>query len=157
MSTGTGLTMSPEDILKFQNDLVRTGKALPLGRIKMISIGPNDGCAPLPTWDPIMKKYGRLMQLRDMPLPIAHSPDRSMILVTAPLLDRQGRVRLPDLPDPSFVPENFTPEEVTGRVARPASKDSAPFIEQSLRMRADSMMLNSNFYVFSPVLSISFQ
>lgn len=163
--------MTPEDILKYQNDLVRTGKAQPLGRMKMISIGPNDQCPALPTWDPIMKKFGRLIQLRDMSVPIAMSPDRSMILVPAPLLDRQGRVRLPDLPDPTWRPEDFTEEEVIGRevidkatgkptriqVPRDPAKDTPRMVEQSLRARADGYMTNSNFYVFSPVLSIAFQ
>jgi hypothetical protein len=170
MTTGAQLTMTPEDILKYQNDLIRTGKHLPLGRMKVISIGPNDGCPELPTWDPIMKKFGRLIQLRDMAMPIAQSPDRSMILVPAPLLDRNGRVRLPDLPDPTWRRENFTEEEVVGRETidpatgkttriqvRDPQKDLPRMCEQSLLARAEGYMANSTFYVFSPVLSIAFQ
>lgn len=163
--------MSPVDVLKYQNDLVKTGKVFPLGMVKMISIGPNDQCPPLPTWDEVMKKYGRLMQLRDLKMPIAHSPDRSMILATAPLVDRQGRVRLPDLPDPTWKPANFTEEEIIGReaidpatgkktrvqVQRRPETDTPRMLEQSLAARSEGFWETSDFYVFSPVLSISFQ
>jgi hypothetical protein len=165
------LTNTPADILKYQNDLVRTGNYHPLGRMRIISIAPNAGCPDLPTWDPIMKKWGRLIQLRDRVLPIAQSPDRSMILVTAPLSDSQGRVRLPDLPDPTWVAAPWTEEEVHGKqiadpktgklisvpVERPIEKDTPRFIEQKLSDRAEGYLENTDFYVFSPVLSIAFQ
>jgi hypothetical protein len=105
-----------------------------------------------------------------MAVPIAQSPDRSMVLVPSPLLDRNGRVRLPDLPDPTWRRADFTDEEVVGRETidpatgkptriqvRDPQKDMPRMIEQSLLARAEGYMANSNFYVFSPVLSIAFQ
>jgi hypothetical protein len=161
---------TPADVLKYQSDLVRTGQYLPLGRMKMIAIAPNKDCPPLPTWDPIMQKWGRLMQLREMVLPIGQSLDRSMILVCAPLCDRNGRVGLPDLADPNWKPSAFTKEEIEGvektdahgkkycdAVPRSKEKDAPRNIPQDLRARAEGFLDGSNFYVFSPVLSISFQ
>lgn len=159
---------TPADVLKYQNDLVRTGQFLPLGRMKMIAIAPNAGCPPLPSWDPIMQKWGRLMQFREQVLPIGQSLDRSMILVCAPLMDRAGRVALPDLPDPSWRAPNFTPEEIEGvekigphgeKYREPvASSNRMPrTIPQDLRQRAEGFLDGTDFYVFSPVLSISFQ
>ena len=149
------LTNTPVDVLAYQNELVRTGKCLPLGRMKMISIAPNALCPPLPTWDSWMKAKGRLIQLRDQVLPISQSPDLSMILVNAPLLNRDGRVALPELAEYDWVAPQLSTEEITGKVPRSIHK--APMIEQSLRARAEGFLEGTKFYVFSPVLSIAFQ
>jgi hypothetical protein len=105
------LTRTPADILKYQSELVRTGKSFPLGRMQKISIGPAAGYVAPPA-DPYIRKFGRLIDLRDRFLPIAQSPDKSMILVTAPLVDRNNRVQLPDVPDPDWTPAGYTGEEL---------------------------------------------
>lgn len=110
----TQLSMTPADILKYQNDLVRTGKCLPLGRMQKIAIGPTAGYVPPPA-DPYIRKFGRLIDLRDRFLPIAQSLDRMMVLVTAPLVDRNNRVQLPDVPDPDWTPAGYTREELENR------------------------------------------
>lgn len=170
MTLSTTITNSPDDILKYQNDHVRTNKCFPLGRVKMISIGPNIKC-PINPDDPIMAKWGRLMQLRDRPLPISQSLDRSMILVNAPLLDADGRVALPDVPDPTWVRAPLTDEELYGKemvhketnkpyrvtVKRDPALDRPGMCEQGLRARAEGFLFGTRFYAFSPVLSIAFQ
>lgn len=113
--TQSQVTNTPADILKYQSDLVRTGKGLPLGRMQKISIAPGDGWTP-PPHDPVIAKFGRLIDLRDRFLPIAQSPDKSMILVTAPLVDRNNRVQLPDVPDPGWTPAAITKEELEGQL-----------------------------------------
>lgn len=167
----TQMSSTPADLLKYQSELVRTGNYFSLGRMKMISIAPNAGCPPRPEWDPIMQKWGRLIQFRDQMLPIAQSPDRSMILVCAPLIDLNGYVKLPDLPDPTWSPAPYTEEEIHGKklidkvsnkpyyvpVERPREKDTPRMIPQDLRARAEGFLDGTNFYVFSPVLSIAFQ
>lgn len=155
----TPVISTPVDILKYQNELIRTRAYEPLGRMKMISIGPNDKCPPLPTWNPVMKKWGRLMQLRtkESSLPIAQSLDRSQILVTAWLRDKDGKVKLPDVGLPDWKAPSWTNEEATGETPRDPQKDMCPMVPQSLRDRADGLWETSDFYVFSPVLSISFQ
>jgi len=163
------LTSTPADELKYQNELVRTGNYLPLGRMRMISIEPNANCPPLSTWDPVMKKWGRLIQFRDQVLPIAQSRDRSMILITAPLLNAQGRVALPDVPVPDWTAPPPTKEEIEGREVKDPSTGKihrepvqrknvdAPMIPQSLRDRADGFVEGTYIYHFSPVTRIMFQ
>lgn len=153
----TYVSNSPASIISYQNELVKTGQITRLGRMKMISIGPNAGCEPN-ALDPIMAKWGRLMQLRDRALPIAQSPDGSMILVCAPLVDpMSGYVKLPDLPDPTWKPPSFTREEVIDSKLRDPAKDIPRMIPQNLRDRAEGFLEGTTFLVFSPVLSISFQ
>jgi hypothetical protein len=163
------LKMTPADLIAHQNDLVRTGQCIPLGRMKMIAIGPNAACPPRPTWDTFMQKWGRLIQFRDQELPIAQYA--GMILVTAPLVSRDGFVKLPDLPDPTWRSAPWTEEELHGKqmihpetnkpysvpVPRPVEKDTPRMLPQDLRARAEGFLEGTNFYVFSPVLSISFQ
>src|ERR1700739_957893 len=110
MATKT-MTMTPADILKFQNNLIPTVQCLPIGPLSRIAIGPNGNYKP-PVGDPIIEKYGRMIDLRGNFLPIAQTKDRSMVLITAPLIDRPGGVALPDLPDATWTPEPWGKDEV---------------------------------------------
>lgn len=199
MGSRTQLTMTPADILKYQNDLVRTGKYISLGRMQKIAIGPTAGYVP-PATDPYIRKFGRLIDLRDQFLPIAQSPDRGMLLVPAPLVNRfTNRVQLPDVPDPDWTPapiarEEFEGQEITLTFAedrlreceqkgdlraaaqwraardnikaghpvrmpydRPVEKDRPHMIPQRLEDRTNELLAGTNFLVFSPVLSVTFQ
>jgi hypothetical protein len=174
----TSAVMSPADILKFQNDLVRTGNFEPLGKMQKISIGPCAGYVP-PANDPIIAKFGRFIELRDQPLPLAQSRDRSMLLIGSPLVNRRtGYVALPDLPDPNWTAPLPTKEEIEGvavlkEIVDPATgkkkqievrefpKDSprheVRMIPQRLEDRAEGFLEGTDFLVFSPVLGITFQ
>lgn len=177
---GATLTMTPADILKYQSDLVRTGKCLPLGRMNKIAIGPSDDFRQAPA-DAFIAKYGRLIDFRDRFLPISQSLDHGMILVTAPMLGRDGRVGLPDVPDPAWMAPPRSKEEIEGiervhnghkyRVS-PGDKDpytreivpgldssryQAQMLPQRLEDRTDVLLEGTNFLVFSPVLYITFQ
>jgi len=57
MST-TQLTMTPADLFKYQNDLVRTGKHLPRAACATIAVGPCDTYKP-PADDPIITATDR--------------------------------------------------------------------------------------------------
>jgi len=119
------LSMTPADILTLQNELRRTGKYLPIGRMQKIAIGPAEGYTP-PAADPVIRKFGRLIDLRDRFLPIAQAlPDRGMLLVTAPLTDLEGRVQLPDVPDPDWTPGAWTKGESEGREITEAEAEAA--------------------------------
>ena len=155
MATKT-MTMTPADILKFQNDLIRTGQCLPIGRLSRIAIGPHGNYKP-PVGDPIIEKYGRMIDLRGNFLPIAQTKDRSMVLITAPLIDRQGRVALPDLPDPTWTPEQWSKEEVEDSTLRDPGKDQPRMVPQRLEDRTSEKLIGSNFLVFQPVLRITYQ
>jgi hypothetical protein len=166
----TATRSTPADILKYQNELVRTGKCIPLGRMQKIAIGPNASYTP-PEHDPIIRKYGRFIDLREQLLPIAQSVDKSMILITAPLVDRTGRVGLPDLPDPEWVAPARSKEEIEGVKKRRAdgteyyesvAVDPARFqpkmIPQRLEDRTNEALDNDqNILVFQPVEYFTFQ
>jgi hypothetical protein len=150
------LSMTPADELEYQNELVRTANFVALGRMNKISIGPCQGYEPPPD-DKYIKKYGRFIELRDKFLPIAQGPDRSIILVTAPMPVVNGRAMLPDLPDPSWAAEPWTEEESTGKAERPISKDKPRMIPQLLKDRTNEMLEGTQFYVFRPVVRLAFQ
>jgi hypothetical protein len=116
------LTNTPADLIAYQNELVRTKNYDALGRMNKIAIGPSaDWQPPAPGADPFIDRFGRLIDLRSRFLPIAASKDRSILLITAPLLaktidTREFTVGLPDVPDPSWKPGEWTPEESGYRV-----------------------------------------
>jgi len=152
----TAPNRSPADEIKFMQDLIRTGRYLPLGRMQKIAIAPSADWQP-PAGDPQIAKYGRLIDLRERVLPIAQSLDHSAVLVTAPLLDRGGYVSLPDVPDPNWKKPLYTREEVTGEVARDPAKENAPMIPQRLEDRACGRVRGTDLLVFQPVISATFQ
>lgn len=129
----------PEDILRYQDDLIRTGQGFPLGRLMKIAIGPCASYRP-PENDPFIAKFGRFMDLRDRPLPISKSLDGSMLLLPAPISKNgQGEIALPDVPDPSWLSPPRTKEEIEGVVDKDAtalrrkSDSQAPAVMRPLR------------------------
>jgi hypothetical protein len=167
----TATRSAPADILKYQSDCVRTQKFIPLGRMQKIAIGPNAAWNPASfAHDPIIRKYGRFIELRDQFLPIGQSLDKSMILITSPLVNRANRVALPDLPDPDWTAPVRTREEIEGIEKKDANgrtyrepykgepgRYQAPMIPQNLVDRADSIMEGTQFLVFQPVEYFTFQ
>lgn len=188
MGTATRtLTMGPADVLKYQNDLVRTQKYLPLGRMRTIAIGPCESYKP-PARDPIINGWGpqpqqnargRMIDLSGQWLPIAQGEDKSMILCTATLIRKDGYVGLPDLVDPTWRAPEFTEEEVMNpdcdanclkqwdvvkgerkphvHVRARVEKDKPRMIPQRLEDRTNDRMAGSNFLVFQPVLRLTYQ
>lgn len=166
------LTGTPADLIQFCRDLVRTKQCIPLGRVKQIAIGPSGDYTP-PENDPLIQKWGRLMQFgSDRMLPIAESLDHSILLAMAPMVQRDGTVGLPDWPDPNWKPEPWTAEESQGhyehgkyveRTARDPLKDRRPMIPQRIQDRAETrdgrlgVVEGTNFLVFQPVLRMVFQ
>lgn len=158
------LTNSPADIIKWRQDLMRTGQCLPLGRATMISIAPSSDWDMPADADPFIKKFGRLIDLRPSRdttkgifLPLAQSVDRSQLLVTAPLLNRDGRVGLPDVPDPDWKPATWTADEISLKSKRDPAKDSPRMLPQRLEDRTRVKLEGTNFLVFQPVISVIFQ
>jgi|HubBroStandDraft_6_1064221.scaffolds.fasta_scaffold235765_2 hypothetical protein len=186
MATKT-LTMTPADLFKYQNELVRTGKFLPLGRMRTIAVGPCDTYTPPPN-DPIISGYGpqpqrnargRMLDFSGQWLPIGQAQDKSMILVTSTMIRKDGYVGLPDLVDPLWRAADFSPEEAANpdcdadcrkqwdvvkgkRVAHVhiqlrGDKDKARLIPQRLEDRTNDRLQGTNFLVFQPVLRITYQ
>ena len=122
------LTRTPADVFKYQNDMVRTGKVLPLGRMRTLAIGPDqsftDHCRRHPEilrdpyiggWgaQPQRNARGRMMDFSGQWLPIARAADLPMILVTATMRRKDGYGGLPDLVDPLWSAPEFTKQEAT--------------------------------------------
>jgi hypothetical protein len=147
------LAMSAADELSYQNQLVRTGQTEYLGTIVSIAIG-DDAEYKRPMGDPLIDRWGRLMQFGNLALPVAQSLDRSTLLVPGALRRADGAVDLPDWKDPNWRSADWTKEESEGRVVRDPKKDQAPLIPQRLVDRTSSLLENSNFMVFQPVLYV---
>src|SRR5260370_8005597 len=123
MDTQT-LTMTPTDLIKYRNDMVRTNKYLWLGRVRTIAIGPCASYKP-PANDPYINGWGpqpqrnargRMIDLSGQWLPIGQDVNSGQILIVASLRRKDGRVGLPDLADPTWRAENWTEAEVQGAV-----------------------------------------
>ena len=158
------MTGTPADLLKYQANLVRTGRFEPLGRMMKLSIGDSADYRP-PQGDNFLQRFGRFMDFRRCMLPIALSLDNSQLLVTASLLRAQCPkcqtqfpsggagahvcpqclqsfatspvADLPDVPDPLWTPADWTPEEVQGIVKPDAAKIHPPLIAQRLTDRCE--------------------
>jgi hypothetical protein len=187
--TGTAtLTMTPADLFKYQNDLARTGKVLPGGRMRTIAIGPCDSYKP-PANDPIISGYGaqpqrnargRMLDFSGQWLPFGIAEDKMMLIVTAPLIRKDGYVGLPDLVDPLWRAADFTEEEAANpdcdvdcrkqvdikpngekvlheHIRLRADKDTPRMIPQRLEDRTNDRLQGTNFLVFQPVLRVTYQ
>jgi len=186
MATRTTLTMTPADLFKYQNELVRTGKVLPLGRMRTIAVGPCDTYTP-PKNDPVISGYGpqpqlnargRMLDFTGQWLPIGRM-DNNYPVVTAPMIRKDGYVGLPDLVDPLWRAADYTPEEsanpdcdsdcrkqwdvVDGKrephkhIRLRGDKDKPRLIPQRLEDRTNDRLQGTNFLVFQPVLRLTYQ
>lgn len=168
MKAATALKNTPADVLKYQGELIRTGKYLPMGRLQKIAIGPNANYTP-PANDPIIRKFGRFIDLRDNLLPLGQSADRSQILICAPMLGKDGRAGLPDLPDPEWQAPARTKEEIEGRIVIKDGKETREIVKvdpsrltprmvpQRLEDRTNQMLDGTEYLVFEPVEYFTFQ
>jgi hypothetical protein len=154
---------TPADLLSYQRDLVRTGDFIPRGRINKIALGPSADYVP-PEGDPLIDKYGRLIDFGQNFLPIGQSRDETLVLITKPWIHPDwGIAGLPDRPHPAWTPPNFTRDEIT--LAKPTDykKRTAPMVPQRLFDRANqesgrpAVLEGTDFVVFQPVLCITFQ
>jgi hypothetical protein len=172
------LTGTPADLITYQRELVRTHDYIPLGRITKIAIAPSADWFP-PANDPVIAKFGRLMQFHSSRLlPIAQSRDLTQLLVPAPMFCKQDRsVGLPDWPDPGWRAEPWTNAEQgydnEGKPLmrdgkqyhepRPLEKDQVRMLPQRLEDRCErpngrlGKLEGTNFLVFQPVINVVFQ
>lgn len=147
------LTMTAADELNYQNQLCRRHEFEFIGTIVSIAIG-EDSEYERPIGDPLIDRWGRLMQFGNLALPLAQSQDRSCLLVPGALRRQDGIVDLPDWKDPAWRCADWTADEREGRVVRDPKKDQAPLIPQRLIDRTSRLLENSNFLVFQPVLYV---
>jgi hypothetical protein len=159
--TSSPATLSTDaDLIQYQRDLVRTQNCFPMGRALKIAIGPSENWRPAEQ-DAYVRKFGRLLELRGAALPIAQQAGQ--MLVMAELRTADGRVGLPDIPDPDWKPADYTDDEVTGKVKRDRRKDQPAMLTQRLTDRCEmyegqpAVMQGTNFLIFQPVISVTFQ
>lgn len=156
------LTGTPADLIDYQRELIRTKNFFPLGRMKKIVFGLSTNWSP-PEGDPFIRKFERVIDLRERWLPLSQSPERTQLLVPAAMVDRAGVVGLPDVPDPNWRPDPWSEEETTGIVSRNPDKDTPRMLPQLLEDRCErpggrlGKLEGTNFLVFQPVVGIVFQ
>jgi hypothetical protein len=190
-------TATIADLFDRQTALVRTGKFVPQGRIRTISIGPCASYTPPPDdliingWgaQPQRNARGRMLDLSDQWLPFADAGADSIsgagrLLVTSPMIRKDGYVGLPDLVDPLWRAPDFSAEEAAnpdcdancrklwdivpdgkGKTKRVqhvhvnlrGDKDKPRMIPQRLEDRTNDRLQGTNFLVFQPLLNITYQ
>ena len=179
-----GIGASVEDVLNYQDELVRTGQFEILGKMKTLVLEPaRDANVPGRNETSVV---GVRLDWRNEEAPkggylenfvqIAQSLDRTMLLCLGAMRRRDGRVGLPDIPDPSWKPGNPTPEQVcppiTGYDERYKSAahpkgtpiygaawagNQAPMIAQKLEDRCSGYVKGTHTMLFQPVHQILFQ
>jgi len=159
--------MTPADIIAYQRDMIRRREYKVLGKIARMQFAPSGDWQP-PADDPYIAKFGRIMEFRGRFLPFAESLDRTMLLITAPMIafDENGdnkHVGLPDVPDPEWVQAPWTQDESLGKVKRDPLSNRPKMIPQRLADRAEringrpALLEGTNFLIFQPVTQIQFQ
>jgi hypothetical protein len=164
------------DVLAYQDHLIAAQQYEYLGRMKMVVLEASKG-ANVPgiaetsivgvrlDWcnEPNPNGKGYL----DNFIPIAQSLDHSMLLILGAVRRRDGRVGLPDIPDPAWKSKAPAPEEIDPIIGkdekgRPIYGPSwtptdPPRIAQPLEQRARGKIGGTEILVLGPVHQIMFQ
>jgi hypothetical protein len=146
----TATAMSPADILRYQDDIVRTGQYVFLGRLKCIVLEAAKD-ANVPPED-ITRLMGVRLDFYDEGAGIGLSHDRTQLVFLSPVMRRDGKVGLPDIPDPTWKPSSNPHFDGDGKVVF----QKPPMIPQPLSERASCRIKRTNFLVFEPVAQILF-
>lgn len=153
-------TDSIADMVRYQRMLVRTKDYHRLGLAKKISIGPSEHWKAPAFPDAYVARYGRMIDLGRMPIPVAQSVDGSILLFTRPLMHDRDYVGLPDVQDPSWAPVSWTTAESINPSLRDPAKDRTPMIPQRLTDRCEQQdghpaeIPGTNFLVFQPLRQV---
>ncbi|MBZ5532605.1 MAG: hypothetical protein LAO20_14325 [Acidobacteriia bacterium] len=155
MGTSQGTMDSPASTLSWQQDRILHNDYELIGRAWVIVLEASQGAA-LPSAAVAnslgvrLEFYGTGQKGQSLMPRIAQTKDRSTLLLLDPIVRADGRVGLPDIPDPAWVPPIPTAAQVTGDYVPPA----APMIKQELGDRARGQLKGTRFLVFGPVAQI---
>jgi hypothetical protein len=164
MPTATMITNSPADTINWQAEQIRTRQYELVGHIWKVVLEASRGAA-VPqasvahTVGTCLDWYGYENVNGKNCLPrVAQSRDRSTLLLLDPVKRVDGKVGLPDIPDPTWRPKQPTAEELQTTV--PLQK--APMIQQHLYEeeggvpigRARGQLKGTKYLVFGPVVQI---
>lgn len=164
MATSTMVTNSPADIIAWQAEQVRNRNYELIGHIWKVVLEASHGAA-VPQqrvanvvgtcldWYGYENVNGKNLLPR-----LAQSRDRGTLLLLDPVKRADGKVGLPDIPDPNWVPRKPTKLELQTTV--PLQK--APMIPQHLYEeqsgqpigRARGQLKGTRYLVFGPVVQI---
>jgi hypothetical protein len=174
-----GAGASLVDILNYQDALIRAAQYEFLGRMKLLVVDASEGASVPGVGE--TSQVGVRFDWRNEPgpdgtgyvenfIPIGQSFDRQMLLTLAPVVRRDGRVGLPDIPDPSWVPGMLTPEQIAPPMVKDPqrgwivkdtgvkfSPGSPPMIPQPLEQRGVQVIQGTEILVAQPVHQIMFQ
>lgn len=151
------------DILKYQNDCVRTKKFVHLGGIQRIVL--EDTADSGRASESVTSTMGRVLEFFDNWLPIGQveAPGfNSFLLPETPVKKKDGYVGLPDIPDPGWVPTAGRQLEMIDDPRNPGKQmwsgkstfEKPPMIAQPLRQNARGKLSGTNFIVFEAVSQI---
>lgn len=151
------------DILKYQNDCLRTKKFVHLGGVQRIVL--EDTADSGRAAEAITSTMGRVLEFFDNWLPIGQveAPGfNSFLLSEAPVKKKDGHVGLPDIPDPGWVPTSGSKLEMIDDPRNPGKQiwsgkstfEKPPMIAQPLRQNARGKLAGTNFIVFEAVSQI---
>ena len=152
----TPIINSPADTLAWQTDRILHNDYELLGRAWVIVLEASHGAGTpqasvANTLGSRIEFYGNDKRKGNSLMPrIAQTRDRSTLLLLDPIINTEGRVGLPDIPDPSWEPPIPTEEQVTGDYRPPA----APMLKQEFADRARGQLKGTRFLVFGPVAQI---
>lgn len=151
----TEITNSPASTLAWQRERINAGDYELIGRIWVIVLEAASGAA-VPGLSVTnsqglrMEFYGNDRRGHSLMPRIAQTRDRSTLLLLDPIVREDKMVGLPDIPDPEWVPDIPTEEEVTGDFKPKAT----PMLRQELGQRARGQLKGTRFLVFGPVAQI---
>lgn len=151
----TEITNSPASILAWQKERINTSDYEMIGRVWVIVLeASRDAAVPQAsianTQGTRLEFYGNDRRGHSLMPRIAQTRDRSMLLLLDPIVRPDGAVGLPDIPDPEWVPEIPTEEEVTGDF----KPKPTPMLRQDLAQRARGQLKGTRFLVFGPVAQV---
>lgn len=151
----TEITNSPASILAWQKERIDTSDYEMIGRVWVIVLeASRDAAVPQAsianTQGTRLEFYGNDRRGHSLMPRIAQTRDRSMLLLLDPIVRPDGAVGLPDIPDPEWVPEIPTEEEVTGDF----KPKPTPMLRQDLAQRARGQLKGTRFLVFGPVAQV---
>jgi hypothetical protein len=132
----TATASSPADILNWQAEQIRDGKYEPIGLGVRMEFGDHGARGP-----EVMPR-------------IAQTKDRSTLLLLDPVVRRDGKVGLPDIPDPTWIPPLHIPSKAEQEGKETYTPPSAPMLRQELADRARGQVKGTRFLVFGPVSQI---
>ncbi len=154
------------DILKYQNDCLRTKKMVSLGGIQRIVL--EDTADSGRAAESVTSTMGRVLEFFENWLPVGQveAPGfNSFLLPMAAVKRRDGYVGLPDIPDPGWVPTGGRKLEMVDDPRFPGDPErkiwsgkstfeKPPMIPQPLRQNARGKLAGTNFVVFEAVAQI---